>query len=56
MSEKFPFENYTLEGAVSHNVLYNQHLSIARHQVSFLSYRSCEQNPSIVQMNRLITD
>ena len=37
MENYFFLENYgTLEGAVSHNVLYHQPLPITRHQVDFM--------------------
>ena len=39
MENYFFLENYvTSEGAVSHNVLYYQQLSIAHYQVSFYAY------------------
>ena len=37
MENYFFLENYgTSEGAVSHNVLYHQHLPITRHQKGFM--------------------
>ena len=43
MGNYFFLENYfTSEGAVSHNVLYYQQLSITRYQVRFYAYNNLE--------------
>ena len=48
MSNNFFLENnVTSEGAVSHNDLYNQHLSIDRQEVSFYANNYFEQLPIV---------